>query len=127
VRNYDRVDLGGGMWTDAAFHGSALFWFGFPYLIVACWTYGISVPSGLFVPMLLSGAALGRLVGHTLHQVSRLLIGSIDSLDGHTLHQGSRLLIGSIDSLDGHTLHQGSRLLIGSIDSLDGHTLHQGS
>lgn len=33
---------------------------------MACWTYGISVPSGLFVPSLLIGCAYGRLFGQWL-------------------------------------------------------------
>ena len=33
------------------------------YYILACWTYGLSVPSGLFIPSLLIGAAWGRSVG----------------------------------------------------------------
>jgi chloride channel 7 len=33
------------------------------YFILACWTYGLTVPSGLFIPTLLTGAAWGRLVG----------------------------------------------------------------
>ncbi|XP_076022485.1 H(+)/Cl(-) exchange transporter 6 isoform X2 [Genypterus blacodes] len=36
------------------------------YFLLACWTYGVSVPSGLFVPSLLCGAALGRLVANVL-------------------------------------------------------------
>jgi len=36
------------------------------YFLLACWTYGIGVPSGLFVPSLLTGAAFGRLVGHVV-------------------------------------------------------------
>jgi len=31
--------------------------------VTTCWTYGLGVPSGLFVPSLLSGAAMGRLIG----------------------------------------------------------------
>ena len=37
--------------------------FGVCYFFLACWTYGLSVPSGLFIPSLLTGAAWGRLVG----------------------------------------------------------------
>lgn len=37
------------------------------YLLMACWTYGVSVPSGLFVPSLLCGAAFGRLVANILN------------------------------------------------------------
>ncbi|KAM9752562.1 H(+)/Cl(-) exchange transporter 6 isoform 2-T2 [Menidia menidia] len=36
------------------------------YFLLACWTYGASVPSGLFVPSLLCGAAFGRLVANVL-------------------------------------------------------------
>lgn len=36
------------------------------YFLMACWTYGLSVPSGLFVPSLLCGAAFGRLVANIL-------------------------------------------------------------
>ncbi|KAG5838702.1 hypothetical protein ANANG_G00226390 [Anguilla anguilla] len=36
------------------------------YFLLACWTYGVSVPSGLFVPCLLCGAAFGRLVANVL-------------------------------------------------------------
>ena len=36
------------------------------YFLLSCWTYGISVPSGLFVPSLLCGAAFGRLVANLL-------------------------------------------------------------
>lgn len=40
------------------------------YFLLACWTYGISVPSGLFVPSLLCGAAFGRLVANVLKRYS---------------------------------------------------------
>ena len=33
------------------------------YFLLNCWTYGISVSSGLFIPTLLMGAAWGRVVG----------------------------------------------------------------
>lgn len=33
------------------------------YYFLACWTYGLGIPSGLFIPTLLCGAAWGRLVG----------------------------------------------------------------
>ncbi|XP_045912072.1 chloride transport protein 6 [Micropterus dolomieu] len=36
------------------------------YFLLACWTYGVSLPSGLFVPSLLCGAAFGRLVANIL-------------------------------------------------------------
>jgi len=36
------------------------------YFLLSCWTYGLSVSSGLFIPSLLTGAAWGRLVGSGL-------------------------------------------------------------
>lgn len=36
------------------------------YLLAACWTYGAGMPSGLFIPSMLSGAVLGRIVGEIL-------------------------------------------------------------
>jgi chloride channel 7 len=40
------------------------------YFILSCWTYGLSISSGIFIPALLSGAAWGRLVGLGLYNVS---------------------------------------------------------
>ena len=55
--------------NDSTFSSSALFLFLVPYVAMACVTSGSSVPSGMFVPSLLSGAAFGRLVGHLLHKL----------------------------------------------------------
>ena len=38
------------------------------FFFVACWTYGSCVPSGLFVPCILCGAAYGRFVATLLHK-----------------------------------------------------------
>jgi len=51
------------------FSSSAIALFYVLYVPLACVTYGIAVPSGLFVPSLLGGAAMGRLVGHLLHRL----------------------------------------------------------
>ena len=37
------------------------------YFPLACYCYGLFVPAGLFVPSLMSGAAVGRLIGELLH------------------------------------------------------------
>ncbi|GFR90060.1 chloride channel protein [Elysia marginata] len=47
-----------------------LFIFAAGYFFLACWTYGLSVPSGLFIPSLLVGAAWGRIVGIVLSLAS---------------------------------------------------------
>lgn len=39
------------------------------FYLVACLTYGIAVPSGLFVPSLLAGAAYGRLCVYFIHWI----------------------------------------------------------
>jgi chloride channel 7 len=52
-----------------AFSTGALVVFFFFYTGMAVITYGIAVPSGLFVPSLLSGAAFGRLVGNMAHKI----------------------------------------------------------
>lgn len=44
-----------------------LFWAS--YFMLACWTYGLAVPSGLFIPSLLVGAAWGRMVGMLLQYI----------------------------------------------------------
>jgi H+/Cl- antiporter ClcA len=53
----------------STFSSAALFLFFVPYISLATIVYGIAVPSGLFVPSLLSGAAFGRLCGHLLHKL----------------------------------------------------------
>uniref|UniRef100_A0A8C4PZB8 Chloride channel protein n=1 Tax=Eptatretus burgeri TaxID=7764 RepID=A0A8C4PZB8_EPTBU len=40
------------------------------YFLLACWTYGLSVSSGIFIPSLLLGAAWGRLIGILLSNIS---------------------------------------------------------
>uniref|UniRef100_A0A8D2GXF6 Chloride channel protein n=1 Tax=Urocitellus parryii TaxID=9999 RepID=A0A8D2GXF6_UROPR len=61
------------------------------YFLLACWTYGISVPSGLFVPSLLCGAAFGRLVANVLKSYIGL---------GH-IYSGTFALIGASAFLGG--------------------------
>jgi H+/Cl- antiporter ClcA len=48
---------------SATFTVDSLLIFFFAYTLMGVITYGIAVPSGLFLPSLLSGAAFGRLVG----------------------------------------------------------------
>ncbi|VDK76725.1 unnamed protein product [Litomosoides sigmodontis] len=42
---------------------STLLIFAVEYYLLSLWTYGLSVPSGIFIPTLLTGAAWGRLIG----------------------------------------------------------------
>jgi len=48
------------------FEWTTLLYFSIAYFLVACVTYGIAVPSGLFVPCILTGAAWGRMIGELL-------------------------------------------------------------
>ena len=50
-----------------AFSLSSLAIFFIGYTITAVISYGIAIPSGLFIPSLLSGAAMGRLVGDSIY------------------------------------------------------------
>ncbi|EWM24280.1 chloride channel 7 [Nannochloropsis gaditana] len=52
---------------EPVFSTAALLCFFCPYFFMAFMTFGASVPFGLFIPSLLSGAALGRVVGQALH------------------------------------------------------------
>jgi chloride channel 7 len=51
---------------DQSFSLTTLAVFCFVYFLLSCWTYGTSVPSGIFVPSLLIGAAYGRIVGEVV-------------------------------------------------------------
>jgi chloride channel 7 len=53
-----------------AFPVNGLLLFFFFYISLATITYGIAVPSGLFVPSLLSGAAFGRLFGNLAYKIA---------------------------------------------------------
>ncbi|KAK2167560.1 hypothetical protein LSH36_26g05032 [Paralvinella palmiformis] len=53
--------------VNSLFHDQKVALFGLFYFLLACWTYGLSVPSGLFIPSLLTGAAWGRLFGIALY------------------------------------------------------------
>lgn len=46
-----------------SFGAPTLIIFGIEYFLLTLWTFGISVPSGVFIPAILTGAAWGRLFG----------------------------------------------------------------
>ena len=52
--------------NDGYYHMGGLAAYFFVTFILACVTYGISVPSGLFVPCILMGCAYGRLYGEVM-------------------------------------------------------------
>jgi len=65
--------------------------FFFIYAFYTCWTYGSSVPSGLFIPSLLSGSAFGRIVGDMLNL----------AFPGRFVNAGTYALIGAAAFLGG--------------------------
>ncbi|KAL6844057.1 hypothetical protein ACP4OV_025730 [Aristida adscensionis] len=73
--------------TDDEFHISSILVFFAASYFLGIFSYGLALPSGLFVPVILTGAAYGRLVG--------MLIGSQSTLD-HGLFAvlGSAALLG---------------------------------
>ncbi|CAL5025131.1 unnamed protein product [Urochloa decumbens] len=73
--------------TDDEFHMSSILVFFAASYFLGIFSYGLALPSGLFVPVILTGAAYGRLVG--------MLIGSQSTLD-HGLFAvlGSAALLG---------------------------------
>lgn len=77
----------------STFSSGALFLFFIPYITMATIVYGIAVPSGLFVPSLLSGAAFGRLFGHLLHK--------LDHTSGTFADSGTYALMGAAAVLGG--------------------------
>jgi chloride channel 7 len=73
--------------SQETFSSAALFLFTLPYLCICCITSGIAVPAGMFVPSLLGGAGMGRLVGHILH--------NLDQTSGTFADSGTYALMGA--------------------------------
>lgn len=61
--------------NDHEFYLSTLFVFFVAIYFLGIVTYGIAVPSGLFIPVILAGASYGRLVGRLLGSISSLDVG----------------------------------------------------
>ncbi|URE24727.1 Chloride channel protein [Musa troglodytarum] len=74
--------------TNNEFHISTLIIFFAGVYCLGIVTYGIAVPSGLFIPVILAGASYGRLVGTLLGPISKLdeglfaLLGAASFLGG---------------------------------------------
>ncbi|XWS11548.1 hypothetical protein CRYUN_Cryun37aG0007800 [Craigia yunnanensis] len=61
--------------TEKEFHLSTLFLFFVAIYCLGIITYGIAVPSGLFIPVILAGASYGRLTGTLLAPILNLDVG----------------------------------------------------
>jgi hypothetical protein len=70
------------------------------YTALAVLAYGIAVPAGLFIPSLLSGAALGRLAGEALN-AALLRVGALTG--GAQVSVGVYALLGAAAVLGGNT------------------------
>ncbi|KAF5469682.1 hypothetical protein F2P56_013737 [Juglans regia] len=74
--------------TTKEFHISSLFIFFGAVYCLGIITYGIAIPSGLFIPVILAGACYGRLVGRLFESMSTLdtglfaLLGAASFLGG---------------------------------------------
>ncbi|KUF99602.1 hypothetical protein AM588_10009871 [Phytophthora nicotianae] len=77
---------------DASFTPFSLCMFFVVFYIFACWTYGIAVPSGLFVPSLLAGAAYGRICVMIVHYLGF----PVGAQDGMFALIGSACMLGGM-------------------------------
>lgn len=57
--------------TSGSYNPMTLGMFTMMYFFLACWTYGLTVSAGVFIPSLLIGAAWGRLFGISLSYLTK--------------------------------------------------------
>lgn len=57
--------------TPGSYNPMTLGMFTLMYFFLACWTYGLTVSAGVFIPSLLIGAAWGRLFGISLSYLTK--------------------------------------------------------
>jgi chloride channel 7 len=82
--------------SSAGFTPTTLITFGVAYWMVSVITYGIAVPSGLFVPVMVSGAAFGRLMGEILADVVQMIPGMKISSPGVYALIGASAMLGGV-------------------------------
>lgn len=92
-----RDELGDSDIDSATFSTECLVVFFSFYIVMAVVTYGLAVPSGLFVPSLLSGAAFGRLCINLLHRAD----AQGGTSQGTFSDAGTYALIGAVAVLGG--------------------------
>ncbi|XP_036407381.1 H(+)/Cl(-) exchange transporter 7-like [Megalops cyprinoides] len=79
--------------TPGSYNPLTLGMFTLSYFFLACWTYGLTVSAGVFIPSLLIGAAWGRLFG--------ILLATITSSGSIWADPGKYALIGAAAQLGG--------------------------
>uniref|UniRef100_A0A5B6ZID0 Chloride channel protein n=1 Tax=Davidia involucrata TaxID=16924 RepID=A0A5B6ZID0_DAVIN len=75
--------------TDSEFHHSSMLIFFVTCFFLSIFSYGIVAPAGLFVPVIVTGAAYGRLVGMLIGSYSNLNHGLFAVLGSASLLGGS--------------------------------------
>ncbi|KAE9462674.1 hypothetical protein C3L33_05419, partial [Rhododendron williamsianum] len=75
--------------TDSEFHMSSILIFFVTCFFLSIFSYGIAVPSGLFVPVILTGASYGRFIGMLFGSRSNLNHGLFAVLGSASLLGGS--------------------------------------
>ncbi|KAL6223305.1 hypothetical protein ACLB2K_006692 [Fragaria x ananassa] len=75
--------------TTKEFHIYSLFIFFAAVFILGIITYGIAIPSGLFIPVILARACYGRLVGRLFESISSLVTGLFALLGAASLLGGT--------------------------------------
>ena len=74
------------------------------YFLLNCWTYGLSVSSGLFIPTLLTGAAWGRFFGAMMQEI--LPEGELGDLGKYALLGAAAMLGGVVRMVSYQLTHQ---------------------
>ncbi|CAJ0925559.1 unnamed protein product, partial [Mesorhabditis belari] len=75
-----------------SFRPYTLLIFAVEYFFLTAWTFGVSVPAGIFIPLLLTGAAWGRYIGVGLAHLIPSVVGT---------HPGKYALAGAAAQLGG--------------------------
>ncbi|CAN1321669.1 Chloride channel protein CLC-a [Linum perenne] len=75
--------------TPTEFHSTSLIVFFLLYCILGLFTFGIAVPSGLFLPIILMGSAYGRLLGVAMGSHTKIDQGLYAVLGAASLMAGS--------------------------------------
>jgi chloride channel 7 len=83
--------------SESDFSVATLFVFSVVYFALFCWTQGMAVPAGVFVPSIVAGSAYGRLVGQLLYHWTPFRNGE------WRINPGTFALIGAASLLGGVT------------------------